>query len=312
MSTDNGHSSNGTAGIPTRPLGSSGEQVSILGMGGGHVGRADNSDADVVRIIETAIDEGITFMDNAWDYNDGRSERLMGKAIEARRDDVFLMTKVCARDRLGALRNLEDSLRRLRTDHIDLWQFHEINYGNDPEWIFSAGGAAEAARVAIEQGKVRYVGFTGHKDPSFLLDMLGRDLPWATAQMPIGVMDASFRSFAGQLLPKLAERGIGAIGMKSLGGGGQFVTEAGLTPAECIRFSLSQQIATLVSGIDSLDVLKQNVDIVRGFQPMSEEEQAALIERTRFVATDGRFEWYKTTQRFDAPTHRSQHGFALD
>ena len=195
---------------------------------------------EAVRLIRYAIDEGITFMDNAWEYAEGRSEARMGEAIADRRDDVLLMTKVCARDRDGALRQLEDSLRRLRTDRIDLWQFHEVNYGNDHEWIFGPGGAIEAARIALESGKVRYVGFTGHKDPAFHLSMLGHDYPWASVQMPVNVLDTSFKSFTKGVLPEATKRGIGVIGMKSLGGSGQLITEAGLSPEELIGYALSQ------------------------------------------------------------------------
>ncbi len=295
--------------LPKRPLGTTGEEVSILAVGGGHVARLSISSSEVIRIIQYAIDQGVTFIDTAWEYHSGRSEALIGEAIRGRRDDLFLMTKVCARDRDGAMEQLEESLRRLGTDRLDLWQFHEINYDNDHEWIFAPGGAAEAAREALKSGKVRYVGFTGHKNPDFLLSMLEHDFPWTTVQMPINVLDASFRSFGKRVLPELQKRGIATLGMKSLGGEGQLIRKAGLTPQQCIRFALSQPIATLVSGMDSIEVVDQNVAIARDFQPMSEEELNELAKTTAKIASDGRHEWFKTTPYFDSKYHRDQHGF---
>jgi predicted aldo/keto reductase-like oxidoreductase len=298
------------SGIPKRPLGSTGEEVSIIGVGGGHVGSANLTDREAVYLVQFAIDHGVTFMDNAWEYSDGHAESRMGQAIHDRRDEVFLMTKVCARDRDGATRQLEDSLRRLRTDRIDLWQFHEINYGNDPEWVFAPGGAIHAAREALASGKVRYVGFTGHKEPGYLLAMLDEEFAWSAMQMPVNVMDASYRSFVRGVLPEAARRGVGVIGMKSLGGAGQLVTEAGLSVEECLRYALSQPIATLVCGMQSIDEVDQNVAIATDFEPLSSLEIDALLERTRPVATDGRFEPFKTTQYYDSTPHRIQHGFA--
>ena len=296
-------------GVMTRPFGSTGEPVSILGVGGGHIGNPRLSTREAVRLIQYAIDRGITFMDNAWEYNEGRSESVMGEALQGRRDGVFLMTKVCARDRAGAERDLNDSLRRLRTDRIDLWQFHEINYGSDAEWIFAEGGAAEAAKAALAAGKVRYVGFTGHKDPQYLLAMLEHDFPWASVQMPVNVLDVSFRSFIKGVIPRATERGMAVIGMKSLGGSGQLVLRAGIPVEECLRFALSQPITTLVCGMESTADVDQNVKIASEFRPMSEVEMEALAARTRGAASDGRYEWFKTTQHFDSATHRRQHGF---
>lgn len=295
--------------IPTRPFGKTGVQVSILCIGGGHIGRKDLDPDLAVRILEKAIDEGVTFFDNAWEYNDGESERRMGRALRGRRDKVFLMTKVCSRDRRGAERELEESLRRLETDHLDLWQFHEVNYANDPEWIFAPGGAAEAALAALKAGKTRFVGLTGHKEPAYLLEMLRHDFPFAAVQLPVNVLDASFRSFQRQVLPELEKRGIAALGMKSLGGEGQLVTRAGLSPDECRRYALSQPIASLVTGIMTMEQLEQDVRIARGFQPMSPAEQETFVQRTREIAGDGRFEWFKTTPYFDSKLHRDQHGF---
>jgi predicted aldo/keto reductase-like oxidoreductase len=295
--------------IATRPLGKTSERVSILGLGGGHIARSQVESAEAVRIMQYALDEGVTFFDNAWEYHDGRAELLMGEALRGRREKAFLMTKVCARDRVGAEKQLEESLKRLQTDYLDLWQFHEINYANDHEWIFAPGGAAEAGLQALKAGKVRYLGFTGHKDPEYMLSMLAYDYPWSTAQLPINILDANYRSFLLQIVPELQKRDIAIIGMKSLGGNGQFVTDAGLSAAECMRFALSQPIATLVSGIDSMAIAEQNIDVARAFEPMSTEEQGRFIEATRAIAGDGRHEWSKTTNHFDSKVHRDQHGF---
>ncbi|MAG36292.1 MAG: aldo/keto reductase, partial [Dehalococcoidia bacterium] len=190
----------------------------MIGLGGGHLVRPSVSEADAIRLIQTAIEEGITFLDTAWDYGDGTSEIRFGKAIQGRRDRVFLMTKVCARDRQTALMQLEESLQRLQTDHVDLWQFHECNYDNDPEWVAAPGGALEAGIIAKEAGKIRYLGFTGHKSPHILRGMLDIDFSWDSCQMPINVFDSLYRSFQQDVLPELNRRGIACLGMKSLGG----------------------------------------------------------------------------------------------
>ena len=295
--------------LPQRPLGETGVDVSIIGFGGGHYCRKHLSEAQSVRLVQEAVDNGVTFMDNAWEYHKGESERRMGIALEGRRDKVVLMTKVCGRDAETAEAHLHESLRRLRTDVIDVWQFHEINYDNDPEWIFAEGGAIEAAERARRAGKVRFIGFTGHKSPHIFLRMLEQDFNWDTVQMPITVMDAHYRSFQREVLPELNRRGIGCIGMKSLGGDAQMVKGAGLTPQQCRRYALSLPISTLVCGMESLDNLQQDLDIARGFEPMTETEQAELLERVREQATDGRHEWFKSTQYYDSPMHREQHGF---
>ena len=298
-----------TGGVPTRPFGRHGEPVSIIGVGGGHLSRSSVSEADAVHIIQTAIGEGVTFLDTAWDYADGASETRFGKAVQDRRDQVFLMTKVCARDRATAQQQLDESLRRLQVDHLDLWQIHECNYDNDPEWVFEPGGVIEAAMAAKESGKTRYVGFTGHKSPHILLRMLAMDFEWDACQMPVNVMDSLFRSFGQQVLPELTRRGVACIGMKSLGGDGQFVREAGLSAEVCRRYALTQPITTLSCGICTLDDLHQDLAIARGFQPMNAAEQERLRGQVRREATDGRYEWFKTTTFFDGPYHRDQHGF---
>ena len=282
-------------------------------MGGFH-SSIHTSENDSIRLIQRAVDEGITFLDNAWDYHDGRAEERMGKAISQgnRRDKVFLMTKCCGRTAKDAQSNLEDSLRRLQTDHLDLWQFHEIVYDNDPDWIFSQGGAIEYALKAKEQGKIRFLGFTGHKDPAIHLKMLDKPYPWATVQMPLNVMDSHFRSFQHRVLPVLNQRGIAPIAMKSLGGTGKIVSEAIVSIDEALRYVLSLPIASLVSGIDSEKVLDQNLKIVRDFKPMTAEEKAAIESKVLPYAGDGRFELFKSSKVFDGPHHRKQHGFSTE
>ena len=297
------------AGIPVRELGRTGLTVSIVGFGGGHCVRPDIDEKTTVRLIQEAIDAGVTFMDNAWEYAGGESERRMGIALEGRRDKVVLMTKVCGRDRKTAEQQLEDSLRKLRTDVIDVWQFHEVNYDNDAEWIFRPDGAIEAAVAAREAGKVRFIGFTGHKSPHILARMLAQDFDWDTCQMPVNVLDAHYRSFQKETLPVLQERGIGVIGMKSLGGRGQLVREVGLTAERCRGYVLSLPISTLVCGIQSDADQQQDLAIARDFEPFSAAQMQALEARVYDEATDGRHEWFKSTQTFDSQVHRNQHGF---
>lgn len=300
-------------GIPLRPLGKTGQMVSVIGLGGFHSTKHP-AEAESVRLIQKAVDEGITFMDNCWDYHDGVAEERMGKALAEgnRREKVFLMTKCCGRTAKEAQSNLEDSLKRLRTDHIDLWQFHEICYDNDPEWVFSPGGAIETGLKALEQGKVRFLGFTGHKDPSIHLKMLEKPYDWASVQMPLNVLDASFRSFQHEVLPVLTKRGIAPIAMKSLGGNGNIVTGGGVPVEEALRYVLSLPVSTVVSGIDSEKVLEQNLKIVREFEPLSSDRKKAVETKFAQTAGDGRFELFKTSKVFDGPVHRVQHGFDKD
>lgn len=298
-----------SSGMPVRELGKTGLKVSVIGFGGGHFVRPTVDEQLSVRLVHGAIDGGVTFMDTAWEYHNGESERRMGLALQDRRDKVVLMTKVCARDSATATDQLHESLRRLQTDVIDVWQFHEVNYDNDPELIFQDGGAIEAAVAARQAGKVRFIGFTGHKSPHILQKMLDMDFAWDTCQMPVNVPDAHYRSFQNQILPQLVERGIGAIGMKSLGGAGQMITGLGLTAAQCRHYALSQPISTLVCGIQSVENLQQDIAIGRSFEPLSEEEQARLQEIVRPQSGDGRHEWFKSTQHFDSQYHRDQHGF---
>jgi predicted aldo/keto reductase-like oxidoreductase len=296
-------------GLPVRELGKTGLKVSIIGFGGGHFVRSNIDEKMSIRLVQSAIDAGVTFMDNAWEYHDGESERRMGLALNGRRDQVTLMTKVCARDRKTAEQQLHESLRRLQTDVIDVWQFHEINYDSDPDWLFRADGAVEAALAARQAGKVRFIGFTGHKSPHILRKMLEQDFAWDTCQMPVNVLDAHYRSFQNEILPELNRRGIGVIGMKSLGGRGQLITELGLTAEQCRTYALSLPISTLVCGIQSLENLQQDVAIARTFTPMSEAQQQGLFAGVHEEASDGRLEWFKSTQMFDSQYHRRQHSF---
>jgi aryl-alcohol dehydrogenase-like predicted oxidoreductase len=300
------------AGLPQRWLGRTGERVSILGIGGWHLG-AIQDEAEAIRIMHAALDEGINFFDNAWDYHDGRAEEVMGKALamDGRRDKVFLMTKVCERDYAGAMKNLEDSLRRLRTDRIDLWQFHELVYFNDPDWVFEKGGI-RAALEAQQQGKVRYIGFTGHKDPLIHLKMLGKPYAWAASQMPISLLDTYYRSFLEEVVPQCLRDEVGVIGMKGLGGGypnGRFLDKLGLTAEECYRYCLSLPVATQVAGINTMQQLQADIAMARHFTPMAAHEKEELLARVREVAGDGRYELFKSSKDFDSPFHRRQHGF---
>ncbi len=296
--------------IPRRSFGRHDDQISILGLGGYHLGKP-KSVTEAVRIVHEAIDAGVNFLDNAWEYHDGESEARMGRAIADRRGSVFLMTKVCThgRDAKVAMRQLEQSLRRLRTDHLDLWQVHECAYYNDPDRHFARGGVIEALEKAKAQGKVRYVGFTGHKDPEIHLRMLSFDFPFDACQLPLNGLDATFRSFQARVLPELTRRRIAAIGMKSLGGDGRVIREKAAKVGDALRYAMSLPVCTTVSGIDSLKVLRQNLAIARGFSPMSERARRAYERRMQAVAVDGRFELYKTSAEHEGPIGRKQHGF---
>jgi predicted aldo/keto reductase-like oxidoreductase len=296
--------------IPRRPLGPNGELVSALGLGGYHLGSI-RTIAEAVRIVHAAIDAGITFLDNAWEYHEGKSEERVGRAIADRRDRVFLMTKVCThgRDARTAMRQLEQSLRRLRTDHLDLWQIHECVYWNDPAHHFAEGGVVEALERAREQGKARYVGFTGHKNPAIHLEMLSHGFPFDTCQLPLNGFDANFHSFERRVLPELARQGIQAIGMKSLGADGKAVKQKVVKVEDALRYAMSLPVLTTVSGIDSMRVLRQNVRIASGFRPMTRAEMQAHRKRCAAAAGDGRFELYKTTAEHEGDEGRAQHGF---
>jgi aryl-alcohol dehydrogenase-like predicted oxidoreductase len=299
-----------TERIPMRPLGKTGVQVSALGLGGFHLGSAKDLD-EAKRIVDEAIDNGVNFFDNCWDYHDGKSEEWMGDALQGKRDKVVLMTKVCThgRDQKVAMRMLEESLRRLRTDHLDVWQIHEVVYENDPDLIFAQNGAAEALVQAKKDGKVRFVGFTGHKDPSIHLRMLSHDFPFDTVQMPLNCFDATFRSFEARVLPELTRRGIAPLGMKSLGGSGEMVSQGGVRVEDALRYAMSLPVATTISGMNSLAILHQNLAIAKGFLPFSDAEMASLREQCKEAAADGRYELFKTTKKYDGAVGREQHGF---
>ncbi len=298
-----------TQEIPRRRFGRHAETVSALGLGGFHIGKIGR-EAEATKLIHEAIDAGVTFLDNAWEYHDGKSETRMGRAIKDRRDRVFLMTKVCThgRDAKTAMRQLEQSLKRLKTDYLDLWQIHECAYYNDPERHFAKGGVVEALELAKQQGKVRYVGFTGHKDPEIHLEMLSYKFPFDSCQLPLNGFDATFRSFEHLVLPELQKQGIAALGMKSFGAG-PAVKQKAVTPADALRYAMSLPVTTTISGMDSLRVLRQNLKVARGFTPMSQQEMQAYRSRLASKAADGRFELYKTTAQHDGVEGREQHGF---
>jgi uncharacterized protein len=298
------------ATVPHRPMGKTGLDVSIIGLGGFHLGSArDQPTAN--DIVARALGAGINFFDNAWDYHDGLSETRLGEALVGKRDRAIVMTKVCThgRDAKVAMQMLDESLRRLQTDHIDVWQIHEVIYDNDPDLIFAPGGAAEALMQAKQQGKVRFVGFTGHKDPSIHLRMLEQGFPFDTVQMPLNCLDATFRSFEQRVLPEANRRGLAVFGMKSLGGSGEIVKYGAATPDEALRYAMSLPVATTISGMESPDVLAQNLAIATSFTPMTSDEMRALRERCRPLAADGRFELFKTTKIYDGAVGRQQHRF---
>ena len=317
QTNDHGH------GLPRRPFGRSGDPVSILTLGGWHsvalpaLEKLD--EAESIRLMHAAIDEGINFFDNAWDYHDGYAEEVMGRALamNAKRKQVFLMTKNCERDYDGSVRDLEDSLRRLQTDYLDLWMFHECNYDNDPDWIFERG-AIRAAIEARQAGKVRYIGFTGHKDPRIHNKMLRQPHAWDAALMPINVMDAHYRSFLNEVVPVCHEIGAAAMGMKGFGGGwpnGRILERMGdregIHPGNLLRFNLSQPIVSQVVGIKDLEQLRFAVSVARNFEPLSADGQDALLRAVQVEAGDGRYETFKSTNEHDGPHHRRQHEFAL-
>jgi aryl-alcohol dehydrogenase-like predicted oxidoreductase len=297
--------------IPLRPFGRHASQsVSALGLGGYHLGLVP-SVREAVKIVHGAIDAGITFMDSAWEYHDGESEDRLGRAIEDRRERVFLMTKVCThgRDATVAMRQLHQSLKRLRTDYLDLWQVHECVYYSDPDMHFARGGVIEALDRAKRDGKVRYVGFTGHKSPDIHLQMLSHGYPFDSCQLPLNCFDASFESFEQRVLPELHRQQIAALGMKSLGGEGDAVKKRAVRVEDALRYAMSLPVATTISGIDSMRVLSQNVRIASGFQPLSRAKMERIRHRVAPLAADGRFELYKTTAKHEGDVGRQQHGF---
>ncbi|MBV9124518.1 MAG: aldo/keto reductase [Planctomycetes bacterium] len=296
-------------GMRYRTLGRTGEKVSLVGLGGYHIGVQKN-EQESIKIIRSAIDHGINFLDNCWDYNDGQSEIRMGQALrDGYRQKVFLMTKIDGRNRESAARQIDESLRRLQTDHVDLMQFHEIIRLEDPDRIFAEGGAMEAMQAAKKAGKVRYIGFTGHKDPLVHLRMLDiaakHDFHFDAAQMPLNLMDAHFRSFAHLVVPRLVKEGIGVLGMKSMGGS-VILESRTVTAVECLHYAMSLPTSTVITGMDGLDILKQALEAVRTFRPLTQEQLTALLEKTAEAAANGRYELFKTTSHFDGTAQHPQ------
>ena len=287
-----------------RSLGKTGERVSPIGLGGWHLGLPNVDEQLGFRIVRSAIDHGITFMDNSWDYNEGASEIRMGRALrDGYRDRAFLMTKIDGRSKREATRQLDESLRRLQTDRIDLIQHHEVIRFDDPHRIFHAEGANAALLEARKAGKVRYIGFTGHKDPRIHLHMLEvakeNGFSFDTVQMPLNVMDAHYRSFEKLVLPELVKRNIGVLGMKSMGNG--IILKSGtVTPVECLHYALSLPTSVVITGCDSMEVLDQALDAVRTFHPLTVPQREALLSRTKAAAAHGKFEPFKTSSIFDS------------
>jgi predicted aldo/keto reductase-like oxidoreductase len=296
----------GAGGIPYRTLGRSGEKVSLVGLGGFHIG-LQKDEEESIRIIRTALDKGINFLDNCWDYNDGVNEVRMGRALrDGYRKKAFLMTKIDGQVKDVAAQQIDESLRRLQTETIDLVQFHEVIRPGDPERIFGPGGSFEAALEAKKAGKLRYIGFTGHKDPDIHLKMLqtafNHGFTFDAVQMPLNVMDAHFKSFAKKVVPVLTKHGIGVLGMKSMGDG--FVLKSNVaTPVECLHYAMNLPTSVVITGCDSLQILEQALEAARTFKPLKEQQLAALLAKTAPLAARGEFEPFKTTTDFDGTAH---------
>ncbi len=296
--------------VPKRAMGSTGLQCSIIGMGGYHLGTA-STQMEVNNMVAKALDHGINFFDNAWEYHKGVSEERVGQALKGKRDQAIVMTKVCTHGRRKdvAMRQLEESLTRLGTDHLDVWQVHEVVYYNDPEKIYAADGVLEALTAAKQQGKVRFVGFTGHKSPLIHLDMLNRGYKFDTVQMPINPMDPSYKSFEQNVLPVVRQKGMAVFGMKSMGGSGEFIVQGALTPTEALSYAMSVPgVSTTISGMDSMEVLDQNLAILRSYKPLTDKQMADLREHGRQF-NDGRLELFKSTVKYDGDIGREQHNY---
>jgi predicted aldo/keto reductase-like oxidoreductase len=295
--------------IPYRALGRTGEKVSAIGLGGYHIG-VPRDEQEGIQIIRSAIDRGINFMDNCWDYHDGGSEVRMGKALrDGYRDKVFLMTKIDGRTKALAAKQIEQCLQRLQTDRIDLMQFHEIIREGDPDRIFAPGAAIEAVQEAKKAGKIRFIGFTGHKDPAIHLRMLevaaDHKFRFDTVQMPLNVMDAHFRSFAKKVVPELVKDEIGVLGMKPLGSGAILRSNT-VNATECLHYAMNLPTSTVITGCDSMRILDQAIDAARTFKPMTQEHVAALLDRTAEVAASGQYERFKTSTAFDGTAHNPE------
>jgi len=294
-----------------RTLGSTGEKVSAVGVGGAHLSSPKVDEQLAVRIIRTAIDSGINFLDNSWDYHDGVSEARMGKALrDGYRNKVFLMTKIDGRSRKAAARQLDESLARLHTDHIDLLQHHEILRYDDPNRIFDEEGAHAALLEARAAGKIRYIGFTGHKDPHIHLYMLEiaaqKGFRFDTVQMPLNVMDAHYRSFEKLVLPELTRQNIGVLGMKSMGGGTILKSKI-VTAVECLHYALNLPVSVVITGIDSINILNQAIKAAETFQPLTRNEVQLLLKKTADAAKNGMYELFKTTSIFDSTARNADY-----
>jgi uncharacterized protein len=295
--------------VPTRVLGHTGEKISMVGLGGYHLGM-QSDEQESIRIMRTGLDSGITFLDNCWDYNNGQSEIRMGKALrDGYRQKAFLMTKIDGRTKQAASQQLEESLRRLQTDHIDLLQFHEVIRDTDPDRIFAKGGGMEAVLEAKKQGKVRYIGFTGHKSPDIHLKMLetafAHKFTFDAVQMPLNVMDAHYNSFEKKVLPVLVKHNIGVLGMKPLGDK-IILNSKTATPVECLHYAMNLPTSVVITGCDSLDILHQAIQAATSFKPMASTEVSTLLAKTAPAAVKGEFEQYKTTHNFDGTFHNPQ------
>ncbi len=295
--------------MPYRTLGRSGEKVSLIGLGGFHMA-VPKDEEESIRIVRTAVDNGINFMDNCWDYHDGLSEVRMGKALrDGYRQKVFLMTKTDGQVKDVYNKQLEESLKRLQTDMIDLVQFHEVIREGDPDRIFGPGGAIEAALAAKKAGKIRYIGFTGHKDPDIHLKMLktafAHEFTFDSVQMPLNVMDAHYKSFGKKVLPVLVEHGIGVLGMKPMGAGVVLESKV-VTPIECLHYAMNLPTSVVINGCDSVERVHQALEAARTFRPMSEVEVSTLLAKTAVVAAKGQFEPFKNTNAFDGTVHNPQ------
>lgn len=298
-----------TSGMPYRTLGRSGEHVSLIGLGGYHIGVQTSVD-ESIRIIRTALDNGINFMDNCWDYNGGESEVRMGKALrDGYRHKAFLMTKTDGQVADVWNRQLAESLQRLQTDTIDLVQFHEVIRPTDPERIFGPGGAFEAALAAKKAGKIRYIGFTGHKDPDIHLKMfntgLAHGFTFDAVQMPLNVMDAHYHSFTNKVVPVLVQHGVGVLGMKPLGSGAILKSNTA-TPIECLHYAMNLPTSVVITGCDSMERLEQALNAARTFRPLRQPEVAALLAKTATAGAEGKFELFKTSHNFDGTYHNPQ------
>jgi len=286
-------------------LGKTGVEVSAIGMGGFKIGNTTLKESDSIKLIHSGIDRGITFMDNSWDYNEGQSEIRMGKALSqgGYRQKVVLMTKIDGRTKEEAMRQLETSLQRLQTDHIDIVQHHEIIRFDDPDRVFASGGANEALVEAKKAGKIRFIGFTGHKDPRIHLYMLEtaqkHGFHFDTVQMPLNVMDAHFRSFGRLVLPQAVKQGIGVLGMKSMGDS-VILKSNTVSATECLHYALNLPTSVVITGIDKPEILDQAIEAAKSFKPMSEQEVAAILNKTNEVAMAGKYELFKTSSHFDS------------